>query len=127
MESRKEVVRTIYFEEQLFTEDWGRNIHVIKLSSLEKGGIYQAITSLTAFEGRLLNRWHDSYRKKHKNSNPRYGQVSLTLEDVKKDDVVEVIHHKSLQDFYDYIHYDPQRGKSKRYIDAFMGVWKHAD
>ena len=101
--------------------------HAIRLSSFVKGGIYQAITSLTAFEGRLLNRWHDSYRKKHKNSNPRYGQISLTLEDVKGDDVVEVIHHKSLQNFYNYIHYDPQRGKSKRYLDAFMGVWKHAD
>ena len=127
MESRIEVIKTVYVEQQLFTTDRKRNIHAIRLSSFTKGGIYQAITSLTAFEGRLLNRWHDSYRKKHKNSNPRYGQISLTLEDVKKDDVVEVIHHKSLQDFYNYIHYDPQRGKSKRYLDAFMGVWKHAD
>ena len=127
MESRTEVIKTVYVEQQLFTADRKRNIHAIKLSSFTKGGIYQAITSLTAFKGRLLNRWHDSYRKKHKNSNPRYGQVILTFEDVKRDDVVEVIHHKSLQAFYNYIHYDPQRGKSKRYLDAFMGVWKHAD
>ena len=125
MESRIEVIKTAYVEQPLFTADHKRNIHAIRLSSFVKGGIYQAITSLAAFEGRLLNRWHDSYRKKHKNSNPRYG--SLTFEDVKRANVVEVIHHKSLQDFYNYIHYDPQRGKSKRYLDAFMGVWKHAD
>lgn len=127
MESRKEVIRTVYLEQQLFTADYKRNIHVIKLSNLEKGGLYQAITSLSAFLGRLLNRWHDSYRKKHPNSNPRYGQTSMAFADVKRDDVNEVIHHKSLQAFYNYIHYDPQRGKSKRYLDAFMGVWKHAD
>ena len=127
MESRIEVIKTVYVEQQLFTADRKRNIHAIRLSSFTKGGIYQAITSLTAFEGRLLNRWHDSYRKKHKNSNPRYGQASLTFEDVKRDNVVEVIHHKSLQAFYNYIHYDPQRGKSKRYLGAFMGAWKHAD
>ena len=127
MESRTEVIKTVYVEQQLFTADHKRNIHAIRLSSFVKGGIYQAITSLSAFEVRLLNRWYDSYRKKHKNSNPRYGQTSLTLEGVKRDDVVEVVHHKSLQDFYNYIHYDPQRGKSKKYLDAFMGVWKHAD
>ena len=127
MESRKEVVRTIYFEEQLFTEDWGRNIHVVKLSSLEKGGIYRALTSLYAFEGRLLNRWSSSYRFKHNNSNPKYIETRLTLECLKKVGVNKVIEHKSLQDFYDYINYDPQRGKSKKYLDAFMGVWKHAD
>jgi len=127
MEPRTEVIETVYVEQQLFTADNKRNIHAIRLSSFVKGGIHQAITSLTAFERRLLNRWHDSYRKKHKNSNPRYGQVSLTFEDVKRNNVVEVIHHKSLQDFYNYIHYDPQRGKSKKYLDAFMGVWKHAD
>ena len=127
MEPRKEVIKTVCVEQLLFTADHKRNIHAIRLSSFVKGGIYQALTSLYAFEGRLLNRWHDSYRKKHKNSNPRYGQISLTLKDVKRDDVVEVIHHKSLQDFYNYIHYDPQRGKSKRYLDEFMGVWKHAD
>lgn len=127
MESRKEVIRTVYIEQQLFIADYKRNIHVIKLNNLAKGGWYQAITSLSAFEGRLLNRWHDSYRKKHKNSNPRYGQTSLTLADVKRNDVNEVIHHKSLQEFYNYIHYDPKRGRSKRYLDFFMGVWKHAD
>ena len=127
MEPRTEVIETVYVEQQLFTADRKRNIHAIRLSSFTKGGIYQAITSLSAFEGRLLNRWHNSYRKKHKNSNPRYGQISLTFKDVKRDDVVEVIHHKSLQAFYNYIHYDPQRGKSKKYLDAFMGVWKHAD
>lgn len=127
MESRTEVIKTVCVEQLLFTADHKRNIHAIRLSSFVKGGIYQALTSLYAFEGRLLNRWHDSYRKKHKNSNPRYGRVSLTFEDVKRCDVVEVIHHKSLQDFYNYIHYDPQCGKSKRYLDAFMGVWKHAD
>ena len=127
MESRTEVIKTVCVEQLLFTADHKRNIHAIRLSSFVKGGIYQALTSLYAFEGRLLNRWHDSYRKKYKNSNPRYGRVSLTFEDVKRCDVVEVIHHKSLQDFYNYIHYDPQRGKSKRYLDEFMGVWKHAD
>lgn len=127
MELRKEVIRTIYFEEQLFTADWGRNIHVIKLSSLEKGGIYRALTSLYAFEGRLLNRWSSSYRLKHSNSNPKYSQTRLTLEYLKKAEVNKVIEHKSLQDFYDYIHYDPKRGKSMKYLDSFMGVWKHAD
>lgn len=127
MESRTEVIETVYVEQQLFTADNKRNIHAIRLSSFVKGGIHQAITSLTAFERRLLNRWHDSYRKKHKNSKPRYGQVSLITLAMKRNYVVEVIHHKSLQDFYNYIHYDPQRGKSKRYLDAFMGVWEHAD
>ena len=127
MEPRTEVIETVYVEQQLFTADNKRNIHAIRLSSFVKGGIYQATTSLSAFEARLLNRWYDSYRKKHKNSNPRYGLINSTFEDVKRCDVVEVIHHKSLQDFYNYIHYDPQRGKSKRYLDAFMGVWKHAD
>ena len=126
MELRKEVIRTVYFEEQLFTADYKRNIHVIKLSSLAKGGLYQAITSLSAFEGRLLNRWHSSYRLKHKNSNPRFSKTGLTLEYVQKVDVSKVIEHKSLQDFYNYIHYDPKRGKSMKYLDSFMGVWKHA-
>ena len=127
MESRIEVIKTVYVEQQLFTADHKRNSHAIRLSSFVKGGIYQATTSLSAFEGRLLNRWSSSYRFKHSNSNPKYIETRLTLECLKKVGVNKVIEHKSLQDFYDYINYDPKCGKSKKYLDAFMGVWKHAD
>ena len=122
MESRTEVIKTVYVEQQLFTADHKRNIHAIGLSSFVKGGIYQAITSLSVFENRLLNRWFATYRKGNSKSHPKY---SRTFEDdLKHHQVKETFEHPSLKHFYDFIGYEPKRGKSLRYLDQFMGVWE---
>ena len=101
------------------------NLHVITVSDEHKGGCYQAITSLSAFESRLLNRWFATHRKKNSKSHPKYSRTFK--DDLKHHRIKETFEHPSLKHFYDFIGYEPKRGKSLRYLDQFMGVWNNAN
>lgn len=111
--------RQYYITEQSFRWDLKYNVHVVTISDKHKGGMYQSIISMNAFEDRIRTRWFDSFRHKYPNSNPKYHKELKS--DIERRDINETFYHNSLKDFYNFIHYDPKRAaKSKPYLDGFM-------
>ena len=120
------MIRECFVEEKLFDKEYHIRIHIIELCSEVKGGWYQSMVSLQAFENRLLNRWLSAwYLKKKKGvgsyTNPRFSRIDKWERDIGRNRTLETIRHKSLKDFYNFIHYDPKRGKRLTYLDRFIG------